>query len=674
MWSIILLNVVQNTFSSGLPNYVLKLGFLISLQIFDHGTTSLVCIFSQIISTVESIGDFRFVWSNLKQIGILGIYIANKARLFVFNNESKLSTAILYSYKSILSYSGQYQEIILTISYAETRKMLPSLTEIFFPDSNSLNIYENLGIIGLRGLFQKISEVLLTSQNLSTGYIHVENADVFNEFKNSLTKTTHKMFQLSIPKIVAKRVLSILKNVLGPSVKLTISSTEIMPSLSLTKFLGYEFDSVEFSLQYSPHEIQFIGCGHTFADRRSYLVLLASFDSYCWICILLILFVFTPAAWLFIFKHSSATSGTYQFINLAKVLLSIFKSLTEQSTPFHDTTFHKNNLKKKLIVSCLLLSVLVLSNAYKNDSINVLISPFRFRPFTSFDQLTQNDYTVFVESSDLNFRNANLNRQGDLLFIFLSTVRENNHSVYTPEVRYQDIHKFFMLRIDSVLQSLLRIFSQKKIKIPDHVENYFNRSFMNTVNIIPNILAYPRDEYIPSNNVTNAYVNLQKEKSLELLQKCNRTAILTHNPIVREYESRLKLQGGRKISIGTDKMLASRIGIKPLGWFPLFVLHRLRGMDHSGIVDWWNKLVTSHLVSVRTQNYVHKNQNITSKGKKNLVMVNKGGMCGNLFVIFMVYLNGYFIGLTVFFLEVGILTTAKKFFTKSFAKLYTIFT
>ncbi len=51
-----------------------------------------------------------------------------------------------------------------------------------------------------------------------------------------------------------------------------------------------------------------------------------------------------------------------------------------------------------------------------------------------------------------------------------------------------------------------------------------------------------------------------------------------------------------KISVGKPTSLERKLGFNLYGWVPDFIQLRVRGIQSSGVLEWWNKLVAVHLV------------------------------------------------------------------------------
>ncbi len=105
------------------------------------------------------------------------------------------------------------------------------------------------------------------------------------------------------------------------------------------------------------------------------------------------------------------------------------------------------------------------------------------------------------------------------------------------------------------------------------------------MDVIPHIIAYFLNTSFRRKNVTAIFMLKQKQSSVAMLKNWYKTATLTYEPQVREYESSLLQQRFSKISISKNVILENMTGIVPLGWFPKRILRRLRCTEQTGIVD-----------------------------------------------------------------------------------------
>ncbi len=507
-----------------------------------------------------------------------GIVFVPKTRLII--HDTTVPRSVLEDFRYHLSKT----ELLLVLKYNLLAKPGPTLMSIFLPQNKvKIHYNEHLPLSNLPSFVGKVNDVIRFSTNFSVKYIIFNNVDMYKDAKQATLQSSNKLVSTPIPIIIFSGIWNILKTVLGSQMKI-YDINVLGPVVALTKFVGYEFDSTKFSLQYAPHRIRFISCGDTFVSQRSYHVLLSSFDNYIWLSIVIVLLMFVPITYTQIFQTSATQPSTIKLRNVTAIILSIFKCLVEQSTPFKEKMFLSQSFLMRFVATCLLLSILVISNAYKNDNINVLISPLQFRPFENFEQIVNNNFEVLSESDDIYlFQNALVN-DGKTVENFQSAFQVDNHSVQTKPTKYFS-RLVIIMKYNSVVKSLMQIFLERKISLPRQITEVFNNSTIKLVDVVPHIIANFSNTVFTKDNLAAIFLLQQKKNSLELLKSCNKTAILSYEPQVREYESILRGQGFRKISISKNVILENMIAIVPLGWFPTYILRRLRCAEQTGIVD-----------------------------------------------------------------------------------------
>lgn len=111
-------------------------------------------------------------------------------------------------------------------------------------------------------------------------------------------------------------------------------------------------------------------------------------------------------------------------------------------------------------------------------------------------------------------------------------------------------------------------------------------------------------------SLRNQYFNIYNEKttsflekkllSLELLKYCNRTAFVFPKARIIETENMLRLHGINRVSVINEALVARRLAFHLPGWVPRFLQVRIRGLQNSGIIEWWNDFISKYLVNLRS--------------------------------------------------------------------------
>lgn len=188
-------------------------------------------------------------------------------------------------------------------------------------------VFQCLSSVSLEKLLNDVDTVYKFTVNYSIWRFNVEDIFPLKTYiaqNLNLNKRFH-LNNLSVEHLIAFKISELLINIFGSKISDELNNK---PSINVVKFLGVQFSqrSIDFSMTYSPFRIRFIGCGNTFANKRLYSVMLASFDMYCWISIIIVIFIFALMTWTTL----TDTTLTLSF----DALLAMVKNVLEQSTPY----------------------------------------------------------------------------------------------------------------------------------------------------------------------------------------------------------------------------------------------------------------------------------------------------------------------------------------------------
>lgn len=86
---------------------------------------------------------------------------------------------------------------------------------------------------------------------------------------------------------------------------------------------------------------------------------------------------------------------------------------------------------------------------------------------------------------------------------------------------------------------------------------------------------------------------------LKELEICNYTAFIEEETKLLEWEMILRHKGVKKLSVGKEVLVSRSIGYLFKGWMPTFIYQRIAGVKSSGILEWWNNIISEHLAKVR---------------------------------------------------------------------------
>ncbi len=229
-----------------------------------------------------------------------------------------------------------------------------------------------------------------------------------------------------------------------------------------------------------------------------------------------------------------------------------------------------------------------------------MMNPEKFRPFEEFDQLLDANYSIHSTPDSLFVRsdcNQNLND-------FMKCLKDG----------LNDNHKFESnsdgLRVYSRLANIRESFNlfTKKHNVTKQYDYLYNKSKLWMAPI-----------YIQAQKLRKTYVlhedGVMKGKAwgdfkddgeaevllLRKLLECRNTAFVDEDKRIRKWELILKQKGVNKLSSGRDILISKYLGYELYGWVPTFINKRIRGIMSSGILEWWNDIISVHLVKLRTR-------------------------------------------------------------------------
>lgn len=126
-------------------------------------------------------------------------------------------------------------------------------------------IIESLNFVDLQ---IKINQLLFQMKNISDwGIVYDESFnEKFKTCKEGIDYTL-EMFEHKIPELLACFFGQyIWKNIIGQNFNLIFESTTSLTQIKY--FMGYEVDSLDFTVEFPPDEINFVACGDTFKSTK----------------------------------------------------------------------------------------------------------------------------------------------------------------------------------------------------------------------------------------------------------------------------------------------------------------------------------------------------------------------------------------------------------------------
>lgn len=132
---------------------------------------------------------------------------------------------------------------------------------------------------------------------------------------------------------------------------------------------------------------------------------------------------------------------------------------------------------------------------------------------------------------------------------------------------------------------------------------------------------------------------MQQDALLEsTIASCKQSALLLPLYKCKQIAEKLTRIGGQQhISIGSEVYTDVREAFSITGFIPNYLRRRMKGMEVSGVWDWWNQII----------------ENRYKIAENNVTPPTRPTMAGNVLVIFVVFLTGIAIAFSSFLVEVG---------------------
>lgn len=388
--------------------------------------------------------------------------------------------------------------------------------------------------------------------------------------------------------------------------------------------------------------LKFVSCGERGFTSLAFGELLGVFDHNVWI--MLVISVFAVACSLF-----GLISGSTEF--LTSILLTLSKILVEQGNPFSGRFV--NNKKLRIILAIYLLVCVVISNAYKNRNIYKMIKSREILQFERFSELMDANFSIYVRATLIDF---SVTWQEYIIpGNFQFDVAE--HSIYMYAIGI-----FSYGHIFSEISSLTYV-----VRTLVGIQNYLNISSQNSkdgnvtlgelhhgtrlhpqlhslvvTDAVRNISSKYADNYsyVRHNEIRSNMRLLLKEGELRLfddsLRMCNRTAVILPENVCRKFANDLRADGYQYVFVGKELYSSSvAIAFSLKGFVPRYILRRIQGIQSSGIWERWSTFAKGNDVLGSMEN-----------------VPQGASMQGNIFIVFLLYLVGNALSVTLFSSEI----------------------
>ncbi|CAL8131071.1 unnamed protein product [Orchesella dallaii] len=355
--------------------------------------------------------------------------------------------------------------------------------------------------------------------------------------------------------------------------------------------------------------LSFVSCGNEPLQTFAFLELFSVFDPYVWVGIIFLIILFMP---MFLaicqFLESNFKSGLENSATFFKpsVYFQPIALILEQGGAY--TAKQANTASLTPYLASILLVSIVLTNAYKNDNVYNMIAPRQSIPYTLFNQLVADNFSIYtritVGATTSSFRPSFMKER--------YMAGRNRHeiqgtqSLFKSEVysRYEQFKNF--TANGTLIEKVLN-----HSKLPD-----------DTMALLEASLAASPDQILNY----DLYGELQNVSMIRRLVKCNRVAMVLPELLCNQYLLMLRKYGFKHSSIGKETLYEDGVGFSPSGWMSNQLIYRINGFQGSGI---WNRMYGIYKASRQ----IHFNSMKAHQERP--------AMEGNVVVIFVVLCAGY---------------------------------
>lgn len=366
-----------------------------------------------------------------------------------------------------------------------------------------------------------------------------------------------------------------------------------------------------FSLDDPANNFRFISCGRPPQTALPFDALVSVFQFKVWICTFLMILILVPLAAAgicnpHIFTFNSKLKLTrVTFIQRIKQVfskirvISTLKCLLEQGDPF--TEQETCILSFRWVVASTLLVCIVISNAYKNDNVYKVIAPRQIVHYHTFRQLVEDKFAIFSDAQRKTFWGGacsvgcTLNYSRHPTNPHKATIRETscNSSVHRKTG--------VLLKCMDIDSRVGTHFQRQSSKIVEYV---YNNS-----KLIPGV----DKDLLASLGRTNVFLFRQMivvdrlkfeaahdARAWNTLKECNKTALILPETTSAQFYAKLNFERGQNdVYIGKEVMFGSVMGVYFSGNLPETILQRLKALEMSGVMKFWNRFVVDTVIPYR---------------------------------------------------------------------------
>ncbi|CAL8130184.1 unnamed protein product [Orchesella dallaii] len=425
--------------------------------------------------------------------------------------------------------------------------------------------------------------------------------------------------------------------------------------LRLNSELTIKDNSFVFMIHDHLNSLRFVSCGRPKNTGLAFPELVKIFDTWIWLWLVLSLMSIS-----LLIDISEINQGVHFYTYLKKCsgrIFSLVKSLLEQGD---DNLCTFSCQSSYYIGGAFMAAALVLSNAYKGQNVFNLVEQLKPIPYHQFEQLVQDNFSIYVGGF-----NPRILMQTLILKNFTGAI-QSKHEVGLPIYADRNTGEFGQMSLAGgfVYSELKSIFTdmygqrkKRNFSLPIHKTIQY---LMNHSEILPNTATTMKrvtEEIFPptlnfrmiekrkqevkrvyKHMVTKSFTRLQQDGELEIIGRCNRTALIVPDYVGHSLALKLTKTFARKMEvyIGKDILYERAIIVKLQGSVQLSMTKRVKNMASSGIWEFW--------MQIFRQGAIYREDGNGYEPKK-------PSMSGNIFILYVLLFCGLISSVVVWLIE-----------------------
>lgn len=331
----------------------------------------------------------------------------------------------------------------------------------------------------------------------------------------------------------------------------------------------------------------FVSCGHM-GVALPFHELLSSYDQSTWVTILLTSLLVIPFAMFSMHviskithKRTSSTNRITSVSFLSRYVEISLKYLVEQG-PFDDYEGRALNrmLPLRILGSLFLLMGVILSNAYKGENFQKIVSPKQPIGYSTFEDLAAQNYIIYSSPKVIYSTGVSLEEEA-----------VNYTSVLRPGVHCLTIHLNDAGRIFVVSDFYI---ATGVVTMKELATRFKNCSLSPNLSVkerfISSIISLPakHEDYFLQDSIVEILKNCSGGKEAVVIIEEKLVAI-------RYLYNKNRAGFKRPLSFGKDFIEANQIGFRLKGWIPGHVVERLKAVYTSGLISYYQFLLLDTL-------------------------------------------------------------------------------